>query len=341
MSRILSGMRPTGPLHLGHLLGALQNWVRLQRSAECFFMIADLHALMGEYENPRALRDNCRSMAIDWLACGIDPEKSAIFIQSDLAEHSELAVLLGMLTPLGWLERNPTYKEQLREIEGRDLTTYGFIGYPVLQAADILLYRADQVPVGEDQLAHLELIREIVRRFNFLYGQTGALLEPKPLLTPQARILGTDRRKMSKSYGNAINLSDDDETVRKKIASMVTDPDRARLSDPGHPGACNVFSYYGMFAGLDRTAEVRDWCEGARKGCTDCKKELAHSVLESLRPIRERRSEVLRRIEENPLYLDGILEQGADKARAVASATLGAVRRSMGLGRVPSAGMGA
>lgn len=336
MSRILSGMRPTGPLHLGHLLGALQNWVRLQASSECFFMVADLHALMGEYEKPAALRENCRNMVIDWLACGIDPDKSAVFIQSDLSEHSELAVLLGMLTPLGWLERNPTYKEQLREIEGRDLTTYGFFGYPVLQAADILLYRADKVPVGEDQLAHLELIRELVRRFNFLYGETGALVEPQPLLTPQARILGTDRRKMSKSYGNAINLSDDEGTIRKKVTAMITDPDRARLSDPGHPDVCNVFSYYGIFSDAARQAEVREWCEGARKGCTDCKKELAVSVLEALGPIRQRRAEVLRRIEVDPSYLEDILRKGAEKARAVASATLRDVRSSMGLGRTPA-----
>ncbi|MCG3176201.1 MAG: Tryptophan--tRNA ligase [Candidatus Omnitrophica bacterium] len=334
MSRILSGMRPTGPLHLGHLLGALRNWVELQRTSECYFMVADLHALMGEYEKPGALRDNSINMVIDWIACGIDPDKSAIFIQSDLPEHSELAVLLGMLTPLGWLERNPTYKEQLREIEGRDLTTYGFFGYPVLQAADILLYRADKVPVGEDQLAHLELIRELVRRFNFLYGSdnSDALVEPQPNLTPQARILGVDRRKMSKSYGNAINLSDDEETVRKKIGSMITDPERARLTDPGHPDACNVFSYYGIFA-KDRQPEVRSWCEGARKGCTDCKKELAGSVVEALRPIRERRSDLMKRISAEPGYLDEILRRGAEKARDTASETLRRVRRAMGLTR--------
>src|SRR3990167_5315148 len=207
MNRVLSGMRPTGPLHLGHLLGALENWAKLQESHECFFMVADLHALMGEYENPADIQKNSIEMVIDWLACGVDPGKSVLFVQSEIPEHAELALILGMITPLGWLERNPTYKEQLREIQGRDLTTFGFLGYPVLQAADILLYKADQVPVGEDQVAHLELTREIVRRFKFL-TKKDIFPEPEALLTKDARILGLDRRKMSKSYGNSIDLSD-------------------------------------------------------------------------------------------------------------------------------------
>src|SRR3989338_7537198 len=203
MNRVLSGMRPTGPLHLGHLLGALENWTKLQESHECFFMVADLHALMGEYENPADIQKNSIEMVIDWLACGVDPKKSVIFIQSQIPEHADLALILGMITPLGWLERNPTYKEQLREIKGRDLTTYGFLGYPVLQAADILLYKANKVPVGEDQLAHLELTREIVRRFHHLY-RCHVFPEPQPRLTPAPKLLGVDGRKMSKSYGNAI-----------------------------------------------------------------------------------------------------------------------------------------
>ncbi len=205
MGRVLSGMRPTGPLHLGHLLGALENWKELQKSHECFFMVADLHALMGEYENVSQLKQNSIEMVIDWLACGLDPQKCTLFVQSEIPEHAELALILGMITPLGWLERNPTYKEQLREIEGRDLTTFGFLGYPMLQAADILLYKADKVPVGEDQLAHLELTREIARRFKHFYKKD-IFPEPTAMLTKEARILGTDRRKMSKSYGNAINL---------------------------------------------------------------------------------------------------------------------------------------
>jgi tryptophanyl-tRNA synthetase len=225
-------------------------------------------------------------MIKDWIACGIRPEN--IFVQSRIPEHAELGLILGMLTPLGWLERNPTYKEQLREIEGRDLTTYGFLGYPVLQAADILLYKANTVPVGEDQLAHLELTREIVRRFKHLYKKD-IFPEPEALLTKEARILGTDRRKMSKSYGNAINLSDTEEGVRKKVQSMITDPERAKVSDPGHPDNCNVYSYYKIFANEATVSEVYDWCTNAKNGCTDCKKNLGGILAEALAPIRSAR----------------------------------------------------
>ncbi len=279
-------MRPTGPLHLGHLLGALQNWKKLQEMHECFFMVADLHALMGEYENPSTIHQYSVEMILDWIACDINPE--TIFIQSQIPEHAELALILGMITPLGWLERNPTYKEQLREIAGRDLTTYGFLGYPVLQAADILLYKAHKVPVGEDQLAHLELTREIVRRFKFLYKKD-IFPEPEALLTKEARILGSDRRKMSKSYDNAINLSDDETTVRKKVQSMITDPARIKVSDPGHPDVCNVYSYHQIFSEEPKVKEVYDWCTGAKKGCTDCKKIMAETLLEYLKSFREKR----------------------------------------------------
>ena len=326
MPRVLSGMRPTGPLHLGHLLGALENWKRLQETHECFFMVADFHALMGEYENPALIYENSRQMVIDWLACGIDPKKSTIFIQSAVPEHAELALILGMMTPLGWLERNPTYKEQLREIEGRDLTTYGFLGYPVLQAADILLYKANKVPVGEDQLAHLELTREIVRRFKHFYKRD-LFPEPEALLTPQARILGTDRRKMSKSYANAINLSDSEETVLKKVQTMVTDPARVKLSDPGHPDVCNVYSYYQLFSAKDKTQAAFDWCTGAKKGCTDCKKELGRDVAERLRPIREARA----KYEKETGLVDGILEEGHRRAAAVARETLQEVKKLLHL----------
>ncbi len=327
MARVLSGMRPTGPLHLGHLLGALDKWVELQKTDDCFFMVADLHALMGEYENPAQIRKNSMEMVIDWLACGIDPKKSTLFIQSQVPEHAELALILGMLTPLGWLERNPTYKEQLREIEGRDLTTFGFLGYPVLQAADILLYKGEKVPVGEDQLAHLELTREIVRRFNGLYKKQ-IFPEPKAMMTKQARILGTDRRKMSKSYGNAINLSDPEEVVQKKIASMITDPLRARLADPGHPEACNVYSYYQAFGEPTKAAQVFDWCTKAKKGCTDCKKELAQ-VVDSAR-LQHIRSE-RKKYESDTSALEKIIREGRTKARDVARKTLNDVKEVLHL----------
>jgi len=289
-------------------------------------MVADLHALMGEYENPAELRKYSVEMVIDWLACGIDPEKSVLFVQSQIPEHSELAVILGMLTPLGWLERNPTYKEQLREIEGRDLTTYGFLGYPVLQAADILLYKADKVPVGEDQLAHLELTREIVRRFKHLYKKD-IFPEPKEVLTPEARLLGIDRRKMSKSYGNAINLSDGDDVIKKKIVSMITDPARIKMSDPGHPQDCNVYSYYKIFADPALTKEAYDWCSGAKKGCVDCKKGFADVLLEKLRPIRERRAKWAK----DPGAVQEILKKGNARAGEVAKRTIKEVKELLHL----------
>ena len=328
MGRVLSGMRPTGPLHLGHLLGALDNWKSLQENHQCFFMVADLHALMGEYEKPDQLQEYSRQMVIDWLACGIDPKKSTIFIQSEIPEHAELALILGMMTPLGWLERNPTYKDQLREIEGRDLTTYSFLGYPVLQAADILLYKADKVPVGEDQLSHLELTREIVRRFKFLYKKD-IFPEPEALLTKSSRILGTDRRKMSKSYGNAINLSDPEDVIRKKVQSMVTDAERLKVSDPGHPDVCNVFSYYGLFSDSQKTAEVREWCEGAKKGCTDCKRGLADILAEKMKPLREKR----KLYEGDDKLLDSVLAEGRTRASDVARKTLQEVKKLLNLTR--------
>lgn len=325
-NRVLSGMRPTGPLHLGHLLGALQNWTTLQESNECFFMVADLHALMGEYENPSQIKKNSIEMVIDWLACGIDPEKSTIFIQSEIPEHAELALILGMMTPLGWLERNPTYKEQLREIEGRDLTTYGFLGYPVLQAADILLYRANKVPVGEDQLAHLELTREIVRRFKHLYKKN-FFPEPEALLTKEARILGIDRRKMSKSYNNAINLSDPEEVARKKVQSMITDPARVKVSDPGNPNDCNVYSYYKIFSDEKKASQVYDWCTTAQKGCTDCKKEMAQILADRLKPIQDKR----KKFASDPAFIQEVLTRGTARARRVAQETMKDVKVALHL----------
>lgn len=282
-------------------------------------MVADLHALMGEYENPAAIRENSVNMVMDWIAAGVDPKRSVIFIQSQIPEHAELALILGMMTPLGWLERNPTYKEQLREIEGRDLTTYGFLGYPVLQTADILLYKADQVPVGEDQLAHLELAREIVRRFKHFYKKD-VFPEPKPLLTPDARILGTDRRKMSKSYGNAINLSDSPEEARRKVLSMVTDPARIKATDPGHPDVCNVFSYYKIFTDEATVKAAYDWCSQAKKGCIDCKKNLAEAVEKTIGPIREARQKISKD------QVRDILREGNRRASETAKKTMEEVK---------------
>lgn len=322
--RVLSGMRPTGPLHIGHLLGALQNWKALQDTRECYFMVADLHALMSEYEKPENLRAYTEEMILDMLSCGIRPEN--IFIQSRIPEHAELALILGILTPLGWLERNPTYKEQLREIKGRDLTTYGFLGYPVLQAADILLYKAGEVPVGEDQLAHLELTREITRRFNSLYKRE-IFPEPKALLTKEARILGTDRRKMSKSYGNAINLSDDEATVRKKVQSMITDPARIRATDPGHPDECNVYSYNKIFSDEQQARQCFNWCVNAKKGCTECKQIFAGILVEKLMPIRERRADLVSK----KMSPEEMIREGQERAGETARRTLSEVKRLLHL----------
>ncbi|MBI4712444.1 MAG: tryptophan--tRNA ligase [Planctomycetes bacterium] len=249
--RILSGMRPTGRLHLGHLVGALENWVALQKDYDCFYMVADWHALMSEYQDPSNIRQYSIDNVTDWLACGIDPAKSVVFIQSDVPEHTELHLVLSAITPLGWLERCPTYKEALEELKHKDITTYAFLGYPVLQAADILIYKANAVPVGEDQLPHLELTREIARRFNYLYcnSRNKAPLFPEPdaKLTRFPRLLGLDRRKMSKSYENAINLSDSTDEIKKKVQTMFTDPQRIKKTDPGHPSECNVYAYYKVF----------------------------------------------------------------------------------------------
>ena len=240
--RVLSGMQPSGRLHLGNLLGALENWKTLQEQNECFFFVADWHALSTNFEDTSQLQTFGREILIDWLAAGIDPERATLFIQSHVPEHATLNLLLSMITPVPWLERNPTYKEKKEQIEGRDLSTHGFLGYPVLQAADILLYKADAVPVGKDQLPHLELTREIARRFNSLYMPV--LVEPKELLTEFPKVAGTDGRKMSKSYGNTINLSDPEPDVRQKLKTMVTDPARVKREDPGNPEVCAVFDFH-------------------------------------------------------------------------------------------------
>ncbi|MFH1867343.1 MAG: tryptophan--tRNA ligase [Candidatus Omnitrophota bacterium] len=322
---LLSGMRPTGPMHLGHLLGALTNWKNLQDKYACYYMVADWHALMSEYEDPSSMKDYIYEMVADWVAAGIDPENSAIFMQSDVKEHMELYMILSDILPLSWLERCPTYKEQLREVRGRDLTTYGFLGYPALQAADILVYKASVVPIGIDQMPHLELTREIVRRFNSLY-KTTILLEPEALLTEVPKLLGTDNRKMSKSYGNFIALGDSPEIIRKKVASMITDPKRIKLNDNGHPDICNVFSYYKIF-NPQMKEEAEDWCKNAKIGCTDCKKRLADALIEYLKPYRAKRQSLL----EDKAHIEDILKKGAKRASDVASGTMAEVFKAMGI----------
>lgn len=321
--RIFSGMRPTGKLHLGHLVGALQNWVNLQDEYQCVFGIVDWHALMGEYEYSEAIRANIFEMALDWLSCGIDPQRSVVFVQSEVPQHLELNMIFSCITPLGWLERVPTYKEQLREITTRDLQTYAFLGYPVLQAADILLYKAAAVPIGEDQIPHVELTREIGRRFNFIY-KTELFGDCKAILTPTPRLLGIDGRKMSKSYQNAINLSDPEEELTRKVKSMFTDPKRIRLSDPGHPLECNVHSYYKVFV-PEMAEEVFNWCTKAQKGCTDCKLILAEQLLKKLQPIRERRQELA----SHPDRIWDILAEGKKQATQIADQTMQEVRKAV------------
>jgi tryptophanyl-tRNA synthetase len=320
---VFSGMRPTGKLHLGHLVGALKNWVELQGTHSCIFCIVDWHAFMGEYESSKEIAGNIIDMAIDWIACGIDPEKSILFIQSQVPEHTELHIILSCITPLGWLERNPTYKEQLREIKTRDLQTYGFLGYPVLQAADILLYKAQAVPIGEDQLPHIELTREIARRFNHMFKKE-LLPDCEGILTQTPRLLGLDGRKMSKSYNNAINLSDSQEETNKKIMQMFTDPARIKKTDPGHPKKCNVYSYYEVFA-PQRTQDVYHWCTRAEKGCTECKQILATHILQTLEPIRNRRAQLLK---DKDRIMD-ILKSGKERASAIAQKTMAEIKETI------------
>jgi len=324
-------MRPTGALHLGHWVGALRNWVDLQERYDCFFMVADWHALMSEYEKPGRISERSEEMVADWIAAGVDPARSVIFRQSDVPEHLELYMVLSILTPLGWVERVPTYKEQLREVKGRDLATYGFLGYPVLQAADILLYRAHAVPVGEDQIPHLELTREIVRRFKHLYGQE-IFPEPKPILAPEPKLLGLDGRKMSKSYDNALGLADSPELLRKKTQKMFTDPKRIRMSDPGHPESCNVCHYWEMFA-PERKEVVWDECRTSKRGCTQNKQELAEVLIGRLKRFREVREEVAAK--GTTAGFSGrpadILRAGAERARKEAAETIAQVKRVVGL----------
>lgn len=323
-SRVLSGTRPTGKLHLGNLLGALENFKRLQ-GEDAFFMIADLHALTTEYEHRTTIADLAMEVVIDYLASGLDPEKCTIFIQSEVPEHAQMALLLSMIAPLGWLERNPTYKDQMREMEGRDLATHGFLGYPVLQAADILLYKAEKVPVGEDQLPHLELTRELARRFNHLYG-VKLFPEPQSVLTETPRVVGTDGRKMSKSYHNCIYLADPREEVEKKVRAMVTDPARKRREDKGHPEVCPVYFHHGFYNASNLATVARE-CREALRGCVECKTEMASKLNEFLDPIRKRREEWIKRKDE----VRQILARGRKRAGEVAGTTLAEAMKAMGL----------
>ncbi len=323
--RVLSGMRSTGKLHLGNYVGALDNWVRMQDEYDCFFEVADWHALTTDYADTSRVKQNSIEVALDWLAAGLNPEKSVIFIQSHVPAHAELHLLFSMITPLGWLERVPTYKEQRENIQDKDLGTYGFLGYPVLQAADILVYKADVVPVGEDQVAHVELTREIARRFNGFYGDV--FPEPQSLLTIAPKLPGTDGRKMSKSYGNTIMLTDPEPVVRQKLKTMVTDPARVRRSDPGNPDVSPVGDLHKIFSGKETMAKVYEGCRSASIGCIECKSWAADALVQLLSPMQERR----KKFEENPRLAWDILEAGSERARRAAAATMDGARAAMGM----------
>jgi tryptophanyl-tRNA synthetase len=329
MNRVLSGMRPTGPLHIGHYLGALGNWYRLQDEYQCFYFIADWHALSTMYDEPATLAEYTEEIVKDWLSVGLDPEKSTLFLQSAILEHAELLVLLSMITPLPWLERVPSYKEVRQQLSHKDLATYGFLGYPLLQAADIIIYKANYVPVGIDQLPHLELTREIVRRFNHMYTPTteGVFPEPLELLTEAPKVPGTDGRKMSKSYDNAIYLKDSSEEVWNKLRPMVTDPARVRKTDPGDPEKCPVFELHGFFSSDESKDEVAEGCRTAGIGCIDCKKVLFEGLDKVLAPIREKRSS----FDGSPDLVRQILEDGNNRAREEAGRTMEDVRAAVTL----------
>jgi tryptophanyl-tRNA synthetase len=324
--RVLSGMQPSGLMHLGNHLGALENWKSLQDQYECYFFVADWHALSTNYADPSRIREFSRELLIDWLAAGIDPERSTVFIQSRIPEHAVLHLLFSMMTPISWLERNPTYKEKQEEIKEKDLSTYGFLGYPVLQAADILLYKPDFVPVGKDQLPHLELTRELARRFNDIY-KTQVFSEPKEHLTKFPKVMGTDGRKMSKSYGNTINLSDAEPVVRQKLKTMVTDPARVRRNDPGNPDICPVYDFHKIYSPQAVQEQINKDCRTATIGCIDCKKLVADRIVERMTPVWDARG----RLSKDPAYLNDIVTEGSSRAGKVAKATLHDVNEAMKL----------
>ncbi len=318
--RILSGMRPTGPLHLGNLHGALSNWIELQEQYDCFFFIADWHALTSDYEDTSSIAANVRNMMIDWLSVGLSPEKCTLFVQSHIKEHAELFLILSMITPVPWLERNPTYKDQIVQLSNKDLSTFGFLGYPVLQAADIIIYKAFGVPVGVDQVPHVEITREIARRFNYLYGKV--FPEPEAILTKTPKILGLDRRKMSKSYNNAIYLFEKSDDISSKVSRMITDPQRARKNDPGNPEVCNVFEFHKLYSDKTTVDTVNEECRTAGIGCVECKKIMAKNLIRALEPIRGKREYY----EGKPELLDEIFAAGSSKARKIAQKTMEEVK---------------
>ena len=313
-------MRPTGKIHLGHLHGALNNWKSLQNEYECFFFIADWHAMTTEYADTESIKESIPDIIIDWISIGLDPELCTFFIQSNIQEHAELHLVFSMITPLPWLERNPTYKEQLKELTQRDLYTYGFLGYPVLQAADILMYKANGVPVGEDQAPHVELTREIARRFNHIYREV--FPEPATLLAPTSRLLGIDRRKMSKSYNNAIYLTDTDDEISSKTSQMITDPQRMRKTDPGDPKVCNVFSFHEIYTPGGILAQIEKDCRSAAIGCVECKKIMARNLIEALSLVREKR----KMLESDPDKVRDIMNRGDNYSRNIARETMAQVR---------------
>jgi len=323
--RILSGMRPTGPLHLGNLHGALANWVKMQEQYDCFFFIADWHALTSDYEDTASISGYIHNMLIDWLSAGLSPEKSTLFIQSHIKEHAELFLILSMITPVPWLERNPTYKDQIVQLSNKDLSTFGFLGYPVLQAADIIIYKANGVPVGVDQVPHVEITREIARRFNYFYGNV--FPEPKSILTETPKILGIDRRKMSKSYNNAIYFSDSPDEIAAGVSKMLTDPQRARKSDPGDPDVCNVYEFHKFYSDSKTVDRINQECRTAKIGCVECKKIMAQNLIKALEPMREKREYY----EARPQLVDDIIKDGCDKARRVARRTMAEVRAAVNL----------
>jgi tryptophanyl-tRNA synthetase len=322
---VLSGMRSTGKIHLGNYFGALKNWVDLQDRYRCYYMAADWHALTSDYADPSQVASNTLEMVTDWLAAGLDPNRSVIFVQSMVPEHAELHLLLSMIAPLGWLERVPTYKEQIAALENRDLATYGFLGYPLLQAVDIVIYRAHWVPVGADQASHLEFARELVRRFHHLYGEV--FPEPQALFTQSANVPGIDGRKMSKSYGNAINLADSPEVIQQKCAQMFTDPQRVRRKDPGRPEVCNLYAFHRLLSPPELAERVARECRAAELGCVEDKKLIAQVLIDFLSPIRARRAELMR---ERDTVFDILLE-GSRRARERARETMEKVREAMGL----------
>ncbi|MDR2744536.1 MAG: tryptophan--tRNA ligase [Desulfovibrio sp.] len=324
-SRTVSGMRPTGPLHLGHYFGVLKNWIALQESSHAYFFVADWHALTSDFADTSALRRNIAEMVKDWAGAGLDPEKCVIFRQSAVKEHGELSLLLSMITPVPWLTRNPAYKEQQQQISNKDLGNAGFLCYPVLMAADILVYKPRDVPVGEDQLPHLELTREIARRFNAFYGET--FPEPRALLTPAAKCPGLDGRKMSKSYGNGIFLSDSFVDIETKVRGMFTDQARMRRSDPGNPDVCNLFPYHVLLTEASIREDIRQGCTTAVLGCVDCKKIFLTGLRVFLAPLQERRAA----LERCQGAVEDILAAGNERARAFAGGTLAQVREKMGL----------